>query len=164
MKMMVTLLQRYKTLYANSSSDVFLNHIIHLHGIQQTYSNIFCPLIWKALLVAGYDVPGNWIKYYVTHDEDKQRYFNDLVKFLAAVPGWADYTVYILSKREYRDKDYPNTIPDERVTEVSNEVIAYMQSHPDEVNAIIQPLQFDKYKAKYLKYKQKYLSLKNTLN
>jgi hypothetical protein len=66
-------------------------------NISKTFSSIWCPLIYKALELAGENIPEEWTKYKNT-DPTKQHKFLSLATKLSKVNGWAKFTMYILTK------------------------------------------------------------------
>jgi hypothetical protein len=99
-----------------------------------TYPNLFSSLILKALNYVGYDVAPECFKITFNTDND-YRLFNNLVKDLAALQGWAEYTANILMNSS-------------NILNEPNDHSKYKMSMYN----------------KYLKYKQKYLELKKLLN
>jgi hypothetical protein len=125
-------------------------------GTGVTQSNVWVPLIWKALNYLGFDVPPEWIEVKLNNNEDYIK-FNDAVKQLASIPGWGDYAFNILSTD---NETYPSDSND------FTSKIVIQKSKENATNYIGKD--FTQYKMasyiKYLKYKQKYLSLQKLLN
>jgi len=121
--------------------------------IRKTQSDLWAPLIWKALNYSGYDVPPQWFKIDLDNDEYYYK-FNEFVKELANIPGWADYAVEVLISDNDSYTNTDNDFNSDKVISKSNE---YKTSYVGK--------DFNKYKMasyiKYLKYKNKYLKLKN---
>jgi hypothetical protein len=121
----------------------------------KTHSDIWVPLIWKALNYAGYDIPPKWFK--IDLNDDKSLQFNSLVKKLASISGWADYAINVLINDNDTYKEDDNTFESEKVKQKSKQ---YNDSYKSK--------DFKKYKMatyiKYLKYKNKYLKLKSKVN
>ena len=128
--------------------------VLHLDKMISTKSKILTLLIWKALNYSGYDVPPNW--FYINLDNDEYYYkFNEFVKKLANIPGWADYATEVLISDN--DDSYTYNDNEFESLKIINKSIKYSQSYKGK--------DFNKYKMasyiKYLKYKNKYLKLKN---
>ena len=64
--------------------------------LTDTQSKIWCPLIWKALNYAGYDVPPEYFINLNFDDDQKYINFNNYVKELSKITGWVNYAVLIL--------------------------------------------------------------------
>lgn len=62
-------------------------------GVSQ--SGVWVPLIWKALNYYGYDVNPECYQVKLKNNEDYET-FNDLVKELSEIKGWAEYAAKIL--------------------------------------------------------------------
>lgn len=119
-----------------------------------TQSDIWVPLIWRALNFKGYDVHPEWFKTPDKFDNNETRKFNTLVKELANIPGWSEYAIHILTTEN--GKDLKNDFFDKTIVDKSN---VYYKSYLGQ--------DLDKYRMamylKYIKYKNKYIQLKNSL-
>jgi len=69
--------------------------LVNPKGIKVTQSNVWCPLIWKALLESGYSVPIEWTQIKLNNDDD-YIIFNQAIKELVAIPKWHNYAINIL--------------------------------------------------------------------
>ena len=131
-----------------------VSQLLNSTNIEKTQSDVWVPLIWKALNYSGYDIPPEWFKIDLGNDEYYDK-FNKFVKELANIPGWADYAVEVLISDN--DSSYTNTDNDFYSSKVISKSNEYKTSSVDK--------NFNKYKMasyiKYLKYKNKYLKLKN---
>jgi hypothetical protein len=131
-----------------------VSQLLNLTNIGKTQSFIWVPLIWKALNYSGYDVPPEWFKIDLGNDEYYYK-FNEFVKKLANISGWADYAIEVLISDN--DLSYTNTDNDFYSGKVISKSNEYKTSYVGK--------DFNKYKMasyiKYLKYKNKYLKLKN---
>ena len=138
----------------------------------QTQSAVWVPLIWKALLISGYDVPVSWIRYKIKTDEMSQRIFNDLAIELANIKGWAEYAVAILIRYHKKEllQAISNDFEDAETVKYAQKMARIVEnSSVEELNAI--KLKYglpvlkggakNKYYRKYISYKAKYLMLKN---
>lgn len=60
-------------------------------------SNIWCPLIWKALYLAGYDIPQSFFSNDILPlNESSISQFDELCLKLSQVHGWTNYAIYCL--------------------------------------------------------------------
>lgn len=59
--------------------------------------DVFTPLIWKALNYSNYDIPPEWYIVKFTRNDDYRR-FNEIVKLLSNLDGWAEYAITVLSE------------------------------------------------------------------
>ena len=84
-------------------------------GTLGTQSKVWCPLIWKALNYANYDVPREW--YQVELKDYDYGTFNTLVKQLAKLPGWAEYAVEVLTTDKYKYRTNDNSFDSKIVTD-----------------------------------------------
>jgi len=123
-------------------------------GIAVSQSDVWVPLIWKALNYVGYDVKPECFDVKLNNYEEYNK-FNEYVKELATLPGWAKYAAYILINDTDNYGNDDNKFDSEKVKQKS-----VMYSAIPDVN-------HDKYKMasyqKYLRYKKKYLQLKQLL-
>ena len=128
---------------------------INPQGTSVTQSYVWVPLIWRALNYFGYDVNPKCLEVKLDTN-DNYRIFNEAVKELANIPGWAEYAVRILvgDNDNYNKED--NDIDSEKVKNKSSYYANLFSIDHSQY-------MMDKYK-KYLKYKQKYLKLKHLLN
>lgn len=108
---------------------------------------ILSRLIWKALNYSNYDVPPEWFSIKLYKNEDYIK-FNDLVKKLSNINGWAEYAINVLSND---NKDL--------VLSQIKEKSDYYKSISHNYNN----LKMSMYESKYRKYKEKYLALKKEL-
>ncbi len=135
-------------------------------GTGVTQSDIWNPLIWKALNYAGYDVKPECFNKIQFNNIKSYEEFNNLVKELSELPGWADYAVNVLTAThdpfKDTDNDFESQIVQDKTKEFtnlkSNDNSMYKMSIYN--NNITQA---NSAKQKYLKYKQKYLNLKNLI-
>lgn len=69
-----------------------------MHGnLGGTQSAIWCPLIFNALKKAGYNFWQGWTTY---NDASKQAEFETLSEELSRIPGWANYALRVLQKKD----------------------------------------------------------------
>ena len=94
--------------------------LVNPKGTKVTQSNVWCPLIWKALLESGYSVPKEWTQVKLNNEED-YKIFNDAVKELATIPKWNKYAVNILVND---NKNYKNGTAD-----FDNELVIKASDH-----------------------------------
>jgi hypothetical protein len=122
--------------------------MINPEGLSVSQSNMWAPLIWNALKYVGYDVkPECLIVKLKTEDDCKL--FDDAVKQLASLTGWADYAVNILVNDNHNYNDCDNDFYSEIVI---NKTKYYTNDYTND------------YKQKYIKYKHKYLKLSKIKN
>ena len=125
------------------------------NGISVTQSNVWNPLIWKALNYYGYDVKPDCLKVKL-NDNASYEQFNELVIELAKISGWAEYAANILLKDDDTYDSNANDF-DSPVVKAKTERYTGMDSENHE------RYKMSSYKNKYLKYKQKYMVLKNKI-
>jgi hypothetical protein len=118
----------------------------------QTQSNIWCPLIWKALYQCGYNVNPECIKVNLPNNENYET-FDMLVVQLASLPGWEEYAINIL----LHDNDHYGENDNDFM---SNKVIDKTEYYTNLALSNFSIYKRPDYKQKYLKYKQKYIRLK----
>ena len=58
-------------------------------------SNVLCPLIWKALFKAGYDIPETFFDN-IPLKSDKIAEFDGYCCQLSRIEGWPNYAIYCL--------------------------------------------------------------------
>ncbi len=71
------------------------------HGIIETYSFLFCPLIYNALHLGGVAVPHSWTIF--DGPAEDQELFQDYSLRLSRIPGWIRYATYILTQYDYKN-------------------------------------------------------------
>ena len=67
-------------------------------------------LIWKALNYSYYDIPPEWFNYMIYTNENDNRQFNIIMKQVASIDGWAEYTIIILLNCDKIIKNQIDTI------------------------------------------------------
>ena len=67
-------------------------------------SQLWSSLIWKALNYSGYDIPSEWFNIHLD-DNEKYYQFNEYVKKLSKIQGWAEYALEVLIKDKEFYKD-----------------------------------------------------------
>jgi len=82
--------------------------LVNPKGTKVTQSNVWCPLIWKALLESGYNVPKEWTQVKLNKDDD-YKLFNNAVQELVAISKWSTYAMNILVND---NKNYKNDTAD----------------------------------------------------
>jgi hypothetical protein len=112
---------------------VNLNTMMYaLNGDAQTYSEIMCPLIWRALFEAGnLDIPVDWIIYSKKQDDLSQCDFEHIVNTLKGKSGWIQYATHILTSPEYKDRDFENSNFGESTINLSKEIIGRLLYNPN---------------------------------
>jgi hypothetical protein len=120
-----------------------------------TQSNVWNPLIWKALNYYGYDVKPECLKVILINNKDYEE-FNKLVIELANLSGWAEYAANILLNDDDTYSSNDNNFESDIVKRKTIEYTAMDTQNHDKYK-------MNSYKNKYLKYKQKYIILKNNL-
>ena len=130
-------------------------------GLENTQSNVWVPLIWKALNYYGYDVKSECLK--VELKDSDYEIFNKFVIELANLPGWAEYAANILlnDNNNYKsnDNDFESDIVKTKTIEYTNMVNDNIEKYKKDH----EKYKMNTYRHKYLKYKQKYMMLKNNL-
>jgi len=111
-----------------------------------TKSAYWCPLIYNALKIGGINVIDEWTKFKIVLDKEQE--FNELSRLLASIPGWIDYTMYILTELDHTKTNIGNDFNDKTIKKMI------------EIRNIIYPSKSNISKIKYLKYKMKYIKLK----
>jgi hypothetical protein len=135
-------------------------------GTSGTQSKVWVPLIWRALNYSGYDVPPEWIKVDLGQDTgSKYRQFNEYVKELSGMEGWAKYAVEVLTNAGLEtfapdDNDFDSP----KVEDLSNRYADSYKGRDFNKFEMAQRGGKNTYIYKANKYKQKYLQLKNQLN
>ena len=117
-----------------------------------TYSMIFCPLIWKALLYCGLDVPADWINYTYKTDDASQRAFNQLVIYLAKIPGWKEYATYILLTPEIKDVNFNNDFEDPNLQQLAVDTINRINTNQLTINDLVNRNSLEKYKLENINF------------
>ena len=136
---------KYGKIYDNfTEGEKIANEVEVLELTSSNKSNVFNSLIWKALNYSYYDVPPEWFHVELSKNEDYRK-FNELVKKLSNINGWAEYAINVLSNDN-------NDLVLSQVKEKSD----YYQSISHNYNN----LKMSMYESKYRKYKEKYLALK----
>ncbi len=69
------------------------------YGRIETFSFLFCPLIYNALHLGGVSVPLSWTIFDGT-EEDKTLFQNYSLR-LSIIPGWIRYATYILTEYDF---------------------------------------------------------------
>ena len=120
------------------------------NGTSVTQSNVWNPLIWKALNYYGYDVKPECVK--VELKDSDYEIFNKFVIELANLPGWAEYAANILlndnSNYKSNDNNFDSDIVKIKTFEYTNMVNENIEKYKND---------HKKYKKnanrqKYLKY------------
>jgi hypothetical protein len=78
-----------------TQGEIIAGSVAELNYDATTQSKVWCPLIWKALNLANYDVPREW--YQVKLKDADYAKFNSKIIELANLPGWAKYAVEVLT-------------------------------------------------------------------
>ena len=120
-----------------------------------TQSELWVPLIWKALNYAGYDVKPECL-HIVFDDTEKYNKFNKLVIKLAELPKWPEYAANILL---YDNDNYKSTENDFDSPKVINKANSYKSFQGKDHSQYKMAM----YEEKYKKYKQKYIELKKNI-
>ena len=170
----------------NKTKNIFNNAKI-FNGLEQIYSIIFVPLIWKTLQLCGYIVPTEWIKY---KKLDTQSEFTNLAIRLSKINGFAEFALFcILDYFDYNDyldiKKYDSELPESKYILQQNNIVRILDNVDNNTNLTIrQQIKYlfntsefsmmgghqklslnylknnlNNYKQKYQKYKQKYMKL-----
>jgi hypothetical protein len=72
-------------------------------------SNIWCPLIWKSLFIAGYDIPPDYFSDTILPlHEDSIIEFNQLCDNLSQLNGWPIYALYCLLNFDITQSNHAN--------------------------------------------------------
>jgi hypothetical protein len=120
-----------------------------------TQSELWVPLIWKALNYAGYDVKPECLNI-VFDDNEKYNKFNKLVIKLAELPKWPEYAANILLYDNDNYKSTENDFDSEKVINKANSYKSFKGKDHSQYKMAI-------YEEKYKKYKQKYIELKKNI-
>jgi hypothetical protein len=96
-----------------------------------TQSAIWCPLIYRALQLAGVPVPESWTIFHAKTRED-QEIFQDSAIRLSEIDGWARYALYILTELKYRptpEKKLPPDSTHERIFKLMISIRYLLNNH-----------------------------------
>jgi hypothetical protein len=70
------------------------------YGRAETFSFLYCPLIYNALHLRGVSVPHSWTIF--DGPSRDQELFQDYSLRLSRIPGWIRYATYILTEYDYK--------------------------------------------------------------
>lgn len=89
-----------------SKMVIIISDMIKASGAQyewrQTQSDSWCPLIWKALQLAGKNIKSEWTRYIPAQD-----ILDETAKDFFRMNGWVEYADYILT--HYQDPRFENS-------------------------------------------------------
>jgi hypothetical protein len=101
-----------------TQGEIIADSVSKLNPDAPTQSKVWCPLIWKALNLANYDVPRYW--YQVELKDADYATFNNKVIELAKLPGWAKYAVEVLTSDNYNYNENDNSFESQIVITKAN--------------------------------------------
>ncbi len=107
----------YNSIFDNTTVIGIANiFAFRYHGTAETFSFLFCPLIYNALHLGGVSVPHSWTIFHGPPED--QELFQDYSLRISRTPGWVRYATYILTKL-----DYNNNLEAEFNEDIFNEML-----------------------------------------
>lgn len=104
---------------------------IRINPCEIQASNIWCPLIWKSLFMAGYDIPKEFFcDKILPLSKDSIEEFNNLCRKLSQIDGWHVYALYCLLNFNITESNYAKMPSDiYEYTREHYDVIDYFTAH-----------------------------------